>query len=402
MNDIETPDPDVNLDRYMASLRDTPISDGPSPETFAAALALLEGSATVVRPSIRQRSRHFLEMLMILFRQPLFRAASIAAACALLYILLLSPFGTSITLADVASKLKEAHTLTYTTTTTMGKNPPVASKTYIGEQGRFRNEAPGAAVAILRGRRSLLLFPFNHTATQTDILGQPTLPDVSIADPMVDWLRHLGDRAAKPIGEKTIDGIAVKGFITSSYSGTPATVWADAKTGMPVRIELEMSAGGQDTKMVMSDFELGVPLDDSLFSLDLPAGYTLTKQTMTLPKLGKVEDEVARLIGDYAKLNDGNFPDDLMDMYGIIKGYVKADKAAQLDMSARISGIFAKLFSLPNGYGYAGKGAKLGEKDKIIFWIKPSASEKTTRAIYGDLRITDVPVESLPITQPAP
>jgi hypothetical protein len=276
------------------------------------------------------------------------------------------------------------------------------SKNYIGEQGRFRSEMPGVVVSIIRDQRSLSLFPFNHTATQTDILGQPKLPDVSIVDPMVDWLRHLGDGAAKPIGEKTIDGIAVKGFITSSYCGTPATIWADAKTGMPVQIELVMSTGGQDVKMVMSNFKLGVPLDDSLFSLGLPAGYALTKQTMTLPKLGKVEDEVARLIGDYAKLNDGNFPDSLMDMYGIIKGYVKAEEAARLDMAGRLSGIFSKLLLLPNGYGYAGKGAKLGEKDKMIFWIKPSASEKTTRAIYGDLRITDVPVESLPTTQPAP
>src|SRR5580658_2121352 len=401
MNDIQTPGANENLDQYLAALRDSPISDGPSPEIFAATLSLLEGSAAVVRPSIRQRTRHFLEMLVILSRQPLFRAASVAAACAVLYILLLTSFGTSITLADVASKLKDARTLTFTTTTTMGKNPPTVSKTFFGEQGRFRTELPGTSVMITRDQRTLMLFPFNHTATQLDILGQPKIPAVSAADSMADWLRHLGDGAAKPIGEKTVDGIAAKGF-TTSYAGMPATVWADAKTAMPVQIDLVMSTGGQDIKMVMSDFKLGVPLDDSLFSVDLPAGYTLTKQTMTLPKLGKVEDEVARLIGDYAKLNDGKFPDSLMDMYGIIKGYGKADQAAQLDMAGRLSGIFTKLLSLPNGFSYAGKGAKLGEKEKIIFWIKPSASDKTTRAIFGDLRITDVPVESLPTTQPAP
>jgi hypothetical protein len=304
-------------------------------------------------------------------------------------------------LADVASKLKEAHTLTFITTTTMGNGPPTVSKTFFGEQGRFRNEVPGVSVMITRDQRTLTLLPFTHTATQLDILGQPKHPAVSLAGPMADWLRHLGDGPAKPIGEKTIDGIAAKGF-TTSYGGMPATVWADAKTAMPVQIDLVMPAGGQNMNMVMSDFKLGVPLDDSLFSLDLPAGYTLTKQTMTVPKLGKVEDEVARLIGDYAKLNDNNFPDDLTYMYGIIKGYGNADEAARLDMASRISGIFAKLFSLPNGFGYAGKGAKLGEKDKIIFWIKPSPSDKTTRAIFGDLRVTDVPVESLPTTQPTP
>jgi hypothetical protein len=58
------------------------------------------------------------------------------------------------------------------------------------------------------------------------------------------------------------------------------------------------------------------------------------------------------------------------------------------------------LFSLPNGYTYAGKGVKLGEAGTMVFWYKPKDSQKF-RAIFGDLRIEEVNAEQIPATQPA-
>jgi hypothetical protein len=46
-------------------------------------------------------------------------------------------------------------------------------------------------------------------------------------------------------------------------------------------------------------------------------------------------------------------------------------------------------------HGYKPEGAKLGDRDKIIFWYRPGKAEKY-RAVYGDLHVADVTADQLP------
>jgi hypothetical protein len=56
---------------------------------------------------------------------------------------------------------------------------------------------------------------------------------------------------------------------------------------------------------------------------------------------------------------------------------------------------FLQLLETDGKYHYAGKGVKLGEADKAIFWYRPQEAEKY-RVIYGDLHVEQVLSENLP------
>jgi hypothetical protein len=74
---------------------------------------------------------------------------------------------------------------------------------------------------------------------------------------------------------------AAQGF-RMKLGAVEVKIWADPKTLLPIRVE-ETSAGaaGSDTRIVMSDFQVGMELDESLFSVEVPAGYTV-QQTMQI------------------------------------------------------------------------------------------------------------------------
>jgi len=57
--------------------------------------------------------------------------------------------------------------------------------------------------------------------------------------------------------------------------------------------------------------------------------------------------------------------------------------------------IFLQKFETGDKWGYAGKGVKLGDAEKVIFWYQPEGSD-AYRAIYGDLKAADIAQENLP------
>jgi len=86
-----------------------------------------------------------------------------------------------------------------------------------------------------------------------------------------------------------------------------------------------------------------------------------------------------------------------------------ADTMSQMELGmqlqqplARGAAFFATLIESHHCH-YQGKGVKLGEADKIVFWwyLKKEKAEEgadldTARVLYGDLRIEMMPVEELP------
>jgi hypothetical protein len=79
---------------------------------------------------------------------------------------------------------------------------------------------------------------------------------------------------------KKIDGRDVRGFAVKVF-GLDWTVWADAKTHLPVRMETrgknEEEKGVEvDIEIVHDEFVFDKELDPALFSLEPPAGYKLT------------------------------------------------------------------------------------------------------------------------------
>jgi len=108
------------------------------------------------------------------------------------------------------------------------------------------------------------------------------------------------------LGEKEIDGRKVVGFHISSQPHD-LILWGDPKTGLPVRVETTWGMEGS-VKATFSDFVFNVDMDESLFSLEPPAGYTVRNaNTDHSPE----EEDLIEMFREYSKLFDGAFPDSL-------------------------------------------------------------------------------------------
>ena len=94
---------------------------------------------------------------------------------------------------------------------------------------------------------------------------------------MYQFIKNLpGDSTARPLPGKKIDGREVLGF-TVKVKDQEWTVWADARTRLPVRVEFEAK---DDKGKIIGDvsydeFVFDKGLDLKLFSFDPPAGYKL-------------------------------------------------------------------------------------------------------------------------------
>ncbi len=77
------------------------------------------------------------------------------------------------------------------------------------------------------------------------------------------------------LGEEEIDGRRVVGFrVTLSEPASVQTLWGDPETGLPVRIDIT-TALPPSAKATVSDFEVNVDMDESLFSVEPPVGYEI-------------------------------------------------------------------------------------------------------------------------------
>ena len=199
---------------------------------------------------------------------------------------------------------------------------------------------------------------------------------------------------AKELGEKEIDGQKVVGFSANGF-----TIWADAETALPVRIEVE----SPQLSAVFKNFQFNVPVEEleSLVSMDVPEGYTEQKKVFDMTT--STEQDLVECLRIWAELLlDGNFPEaigmtELMKLLPqveakLAESVASAEEGTQKGMTLGKGMLF--IMGLKDQQ-YAGNGVKLGEADKAIFWYRPEDSE-TYRVIYGDLRVKDVTPENLP------
>jgi outer membrane lipoprotein-sorting protein len=157
--------------------------------------------------------------------------------------------------------------------------------------------------------KSLSLMPVTRHAT---ILEYADTKNAS-NDPSM-WLRLLqmaGNNKTKdfrfePLGEREFDGCRAMGFRISVKDGRSQDLWGDPKTGLPVRVEM---SANNNTKVVISDFVFNADMDESLFSVEPPAGYTVDYQKAdTRPH---EEKDLIEMFRQYTKLCHGVFPDSL-------------------------------------------------------------------------------------------
>lgn len=205
----------------------------------------------------------------------------------------------------------------------------------------------------------------------------------------------------KSLGERVVAGRTLIGYRVTNPAGD-MEIWGDRETGMPHSIEARMAAF-PNVVMTYTDFEFDLELDDALFSLTPPAGYTVTRDTIdvSLP----TEDDLVAGLREFAELNDGVYPDELtmaeaiklstkvrMQLAG--ESTEKADQEKANQEMMRLIKLVGRGFNFPllqgreAGATYAGRGVKSDAGETPIFWYKPAGGD-AYRIIRADLTVVE-------------
>jgi hypothetical protein len=183
------------------------------------------------------------------------------------------------------------------------------------------------------GKRKRLQFrPFDKTAELNDIsydyfIDEKTgeLKPEQLDTRLRDHLLKLSAGAVEDLGRVELDGESVR-MLQSCKNKRITTVWVNPETSYPVQIEHKWMDQSRSPVMYTS-IQIDTDLDDGLFSLEPPEGYTLSVEEMGRPDNKKMMTK-AKYLGlwcvIYADDNNGRFPGELADLVtaGIIRGEV--------------------------------------------------------------------------------
>lgn len=306
--------------------------------------------------------------------------------------------------ADVVRPILTASTVTFNARSLEGENLPVARIMSMGTQ-RVRSEILSADVKVIaiydyETSQMLTLNPIQKIAAIIDIEGLPEKPEnfVEIMRNMITELQHDPDVSIESLGEKEIDGRMAQGFRAAGPEGDELMIWADSQTSVPIRMELKWRQAHSE----FTGFEFDEVLDESLFSMDIPEGYSTMPQAM-LSLTGAEQDLVEALRQWAESILDGVFPKDFSsqafmdDMPKVRKHIAQAKKEGTDEgpWTLMRGFLFCKSLKPENDWRYVGKDVKFGDAESPVCWYRPTDSE-TYRVIYGDLSIKDVAPENLP------
>lgn len=387
--------PDDVLDEALAAIRQAPVPAGPPDELVNATLAALSGSA----PSTHTSRSLFSRRLMM---KTLSTTAGVLLAAGAAFLVTTALQSSSMAFTAAVEQLRSARTLVYTRLLTVEDSvEPIKVREYWAEDGRHRSKN-GTTTTIFdqSGRIRLTLLE----DTKTALVAAPLSDDK--AGPQLDqldWLQRLkkaGDSPREELGEKTIDGRAAVGFVTSQANQT-FTIWVDATTSEIIRIEHDFPVEGSSIQRVtMTDFRFNQALDEALFSFEVPQGYTV-KQGPARPTVPGGEESIIAALGGYTKLADGRFPASIADWgpWAVLFSHASVNGDVTEPEMTRVMGHLGSILPFlmqmnKDDYAYLGKGKTIKDTDVIVFWYK--TKDETYRAIYGDLTVKEVTRDALP------
>jgi len=342
----------------------------------------------------------------------------IAAAAVIIIAVLIGihQFGASTpAFADIVRPLLTARTATYKMTVNMKDIPAQTIEGMFMEPSRMRQVMPGGGIQIIdmpQGQM-ITLMPTEKKAIIIEMENMPedTQRQMNMFHAIRILIQETEDESVAFIGEQKIDGVNAIGYQIGERN-VYMTIWADAKTLMPVRIEQSMGEMmGMEATVIMSDFIFDVELDESLF--EVPEEYDVHTMQMDVSLPG--EEDFIQTLRLWSEATDGKFPSELnmkaaMEFMKAFKEKtgLKFEKDKAPDLSdpqfQKFMDIFAKInrgilfaHTLPEDadWHYTGKDVKFGDPETAIFWYRPKGSQ-TYRVIYSDLSVKDVAPENLP------
>jgi len=331
-----------------------------------------------------------------------------AAAAVIIFAVLIgihSITGGTPTFAQVIKPILKARTVVYDFI--IGdeeSNPVIMHEIVVGSRiKRTISNLPGMTQIIdMETGKMLALNDVDKTAVYVDIKGKLQEMTRGYIEFVREVLMELKDSLdVKELGEQVIDGRKAIGFSGRGNNNQELKIWADPKTAVPIRVELRL---GREFFVVFKNFKFDVHVDESQVSMKVPEGYKLEEAEVDFTK-GTEEDFIESLRIWAEVLLDGKFPDAIgterymkqMPLIGekLAQSGLSKDEAEKLAMALPRGMFFLQLLEIEDKYHYAGKGVKLGDADKAIFWYRPEGAEKY-RVIYGDLSVKEMSKENLP------
>jgi len=338
----------------------------------------------------------------------------LAASVLAVSLLIASLSSGSVAFAQVVEKLQGAQTLSFDSelkSTGDGKPRTMKSRNYYMTPGKLREEMHGEGdesgyvVFDITAGKVLMVDDKRKEARISELKGGA---GNDIAARTIEDLRTLDEQESRPLGEKQIKGVRAKGFVIERGSET-TTVWADATTGDPIRIEIvQKNFPGGPVEQVWTNIKLDDPFDPQLFSAEPPPGY-LVKPFLPVDFNASPAEHVSKFLTIYAKHMDGKLPTSLQDAFKTLAekiGPPDPDKPPSQEMmdemmmlSFHSAAIRAATVMGKQGedWQYYPGGAH-GEKETMLFWCRDRRNGKYL-AVFGDLRVEAVATDDLP---PAP
>ena len=339
----------------------------------------------------------------------------IAAAAVIIIAVLISLniLGTSTpAFAEIVKPFLTARTASFKMTMEVEGVPTQTFDCLYAEPAHMRqtnNEQGAVVISDLQKGKIVTLSPAQKKAFVVELENMPDDEDQSQFNLFSEIRKRIReaqesqDASVEFIGEKKINGITVIGYHVQKPI-VDITVWADPQTKLPV----EMINKSGPTTYTMTDIVFDVELDESLFNLEIPDGYTV--HTMQVDASEPTEKDLINMFRIWAEHMDGNLPSALeMNAMMEFMQYqrkkmkeqgIEPTEKTMLELQKTIQkmsrgGMFVQKLPADSDWHYAGKGVKFGDADTAIFWYRPEGSE-TYRVIYGDLSVKDVAPQNLP------
>ncbi len=364
---------------------------------------------------------------------------------------------TRVALGDVVEQIYKATSATYKQTF-QTEGGTFTNEMMITEPGYMRSVSTSGNIVIWdwSAGKTLQITQQTKKATLTQRVGMSRKKRLFSH---LDWVSKLHEDSGEFTGQEELDGQIVDVFVIE-VPFEKTTVWVDPETNLPVQVETALtpnpdkniiaprmslserdfgkelrtytnedgqtvttggltrvisivsgrgSGKGIQKKMTitMHDFIWNAELDESLFSLEPPEGYTFNEQQFDVSESG--ESGLIYSLAFWTEMSDGFFPPELNDFGDpskikpmLISKFDKdGDPEEELDQAMKeahkiLKGLyFVQEKKADDNWNYAGDGVRLGDADTPICWWIPKDSD-SFRVIYGDLSIGDTALEELP------
>jgi hypothetical protein len=270
---------------------------------------------------------------------------------------------------------------------------------------RFENDDGTIQIERQAEKKGLKLRPVQKTATVMTYpkkywAGGEPLEDLKMADAA----------AAQPVGKEIIDGQQTEIYQIDSPNES-MRVWMDIQQKLPAQIQITSLQPGQPQTVIrMEHIRWNQDIPDSLFSVDIPPGYTRKE----LPKPS--EEYLIKAFKVFAELPGGGFPPEfdygqfhrffaehcpkmkpfVLQTNGVPSLTRDLDDVTLEQARAVVTGVqFIEEIQESAQWHYFGPGVKYGDSNAILLCWRPKDATNW-RVIYGDLSVKDVAPDQMP------